>query len=271
MWTCAACGASNEPHAIFCSDCGVLRVKAAPREAYVPVAPLPEDDSPVFRGTVSGFVLGWIGATAGGGALAWFVGLGLSRAISNAPYETFGPFLVRVFMTLAWAVASGLAVGALQAMALSRHFGRARWSRWAWATLAGSFAAGVCWLAIPEAGPGRGGFSWTVAASAVIGGLVGGTLAGFLQSRLLARNLRRGGWASWILISAGASVIGNLASSLLWTANVFTPVGAGLLGFYAVGLGATLLDGIVTAILAGIPLGRSFRRRCAPAPGGRQD
>lgn len=264
MWTCP-CGTSNEPHAIFCAECGATRYKAPVREAAPPVepAPLPVPALLELKGSAAGFSFFWGVATLGG-ALAASVGEAFGSFVHSFP-GTVGSWEF-TFRLAAWGVAKGFVygalVGGLQAWVLSARVPRPGWRAWVFATLGGTvliFLAGHLlptriWLSDNLGGR---------LAMATLMGVIGGGLVGLLQTRVLSRVVGPGGWSAWWLLSATAQAIGNTAGSLAWEWT-FSPRHSGMGTILLAGLSYTIADVGLVALLTGIPLGRMLRRRCGP-------
>lgn len=170
-----------------------------------------------------GFWMGWTAANAVG----WAVGLTVMTAVQLALEAASGGALVEAeggaVLESVGNLLFGLAVGAMQWLALRRRIVGARW--WIPATAVGFFLAGLVGGALEDIGSAAGGF-------VVSFGL--GAAAGTLQWLILRRQVRRAGWwvlASTILVFAG--LIAGLLIAVTLTGEM-PGVSAGMVAFAAV-------------------------------------
>lgn len=262
MWTCPSCGTSNEPHAIFCSACGAMRYKAPARQpASPPPASPPELLLPEFRGTATGFVFAWIGATTGGAFAGWVAQIGLSRALAALSTRGYPDFAWRVSWSLLYGVVFGVAIGALQAMVLHRTVDRPGWGGWMWANLAGAVVASLTFAAFPFTGWNSASLADRMLPAAAAG-IAGGAFAGLLQARVLARTTGIRGWIGWAPVAAGAGALGNLAGVGIWSLARENQL-SWMAWAFAVSAVQVLLDNALTGFLTGLPLAIWLRGRIA--------
>ncbi len=267
MWTCAACGVPNEPHAIFCSSCGAMRYKAPVRESSLPepAAELPPPDPPEFRGTIAGFAAAWVGVTLAAGFGAWISQsiLSFSMRFSSGTSE-WSMFAVRMAFGVVFGFVFGGLLGTLQSWVLRRRIQRAGWNAWIFATLGGIVAMSVGSNLMPVSMWGDTGVAARIGMASIVG-LIAGGLVGLLQSRVLSRVAAPGGWTGWWLVSAGAFALGNAAGLTAWSL-VFDSSEYSYPKLMLAGLANMLCDSSITGLLTGLPLARMLRRRCPPLP-----
>lgn len=262
MWTCAACDASNEPHAILCATCGALSPKHARRErpGPVPEEPVPSAPEPRrFRGTVGEFTLKWTGVTVAGGVAALIASQSLFGVLFPMLLDPLGLSATRFVWALIYSTLTGGTLGFLQSWRLGRALERTDWTFWIWATIGGAAAGSLVSAVWP--GTESPDLLEIVGRALFWGGATGAAM-GFLQSRVLDRRAG-GGWGTWVLVSMGASAAGSLAGGAVWyslTAGV-TPMEA---GFLLAALAARSTGGALTAVLGGIFLATQLRRRYPP-------
>jgi len=248
---------------IFCSKCGAMRHKPAPREARSPAPeapppPLPMPSGPRFYGTAGSFAGRWLGSLMVVAFLVWILqSLVLGRVLSKL-YQSHGMFGYRLVSVLLWNTLGGAAWGWVQSGVLSRSL---QWRRfgWGWATLAGTLLGGLATLVQPES-------SWQDRSPANtllwygFFGVLSGGITGVLQA-LALRKLGPARWMLfWPLVAVGANVLGNLAGIGSW--QLLMRDSAAHSRFYLLaGMMHTLTDTLITALPSGIVLGACLRRQ----------
>jgi len=261
-----SCNASNESHAIFCAACGVMKFKPALREAGPSVADEPPLPPPLqFQGTVAGFWMGWVGATAGGMILGWLLQSALSTGLFQILYDSLGEVGSQVASAVLSALIYGTLVGFFQGLTLGRRVDDTPWIDWAVSTLAGAFVSNLAYLGMPAQWSNSQSYQESLLWGS-LSGTVGGLSAGLLQARVLTRRFGSARWTlRWTAVSVAASLLGNLAGITLWHSLIFEPRD-GMAQYYLAGVVHVLVDGVVTASLAGPLLGVWLRRTLAGRP-----
>src|SRR5436190_2422647 len=202
MWICPPpCGASNEPHSIFCAVCGVMRTKAFHHGASsVELAPLvsnspaPELRPLRFEKTASQFAISWIGMSLAGAFLSWLILQALYGGFLPAIHRTAGEFGMRVASIVLGAIVYSLLIGLFQAKTLGGATEGSRWTGWMWCRLVGALLSSFLLLLFRNPAWSVTDLrSWALLAS--VAALAGGGLTGLLQSLVLYRKLGPPAWA----------------------------------------------------------------------------